>query len=254
MWGINNSFPTTGCWMKSAGSHCGRLFRESDSCVIFLLWRQEELIMYHGWLPEYLIWVGIGVAWLDCVFFSFSAMLRLSFVSGCSSFQCSKTSRLFDVEAIPSRRVSGSANGCQNWHSWMSHKVKVAKFCRLVALRLKDAHTQSVSVRVCPTQLEEAARDSVNFSLVCSQYWQLHIDQSWTKDKNRHSFVLKERERERCWKNEWEGESGIERVILIYGHNAGDFVFDFVKNQTPSVCLLGGRQIITCNHALRHEL
>lgn len=188
--------------MKSAGSHCGRLFRESDSCVILLLWRQEKLIMYHGWLPEYLIWVGIGVAWLDCVFFSFSAVLRLSFVSGCSSFQRSKTSRVFEVAVIPRRRVSGWANSHQSLHSLTSRKVKVAKFCRLVALPLKDARTLCVCAGVCArTRVSYTTGggcwDSVTFCLLCSQYWQLHIDQSWTKDESRHSFVFTS-----CWERE----------------------------------------------------
>lgn len=163
------------------------------------LWRQEELIMYHGWLPEYLIWVGIGVAWLDCVFFSFSAVLRLSFVSGCSSFQCSKTSRLFDVEAIPSRRVGGSANSRQSWHSWTSHKVKVAKFCRLVALRLKDAHTLCVCVRVCVSLSYttgggcEGQCDFLSglLSVLAATYW------SVLNQGRESALVCTERERER---------------------------------------------------------
>lgn len=65
------------------------LFRESGSCGIFFFWGRKKLIIHYDWLPEYLIWMGIGVAWLVC--FSPSVEVQ-AFISGCSSYQLSKRS------------------------------------------------------------------------------------------------------------------------------------------------------------------
>lgn len=64
-WKIYDSTLKTMCSMKNVG-------REAESCleslkvVAFFFWGRKMLIIYYAWLPEYLIWMGIGIAWLVC--------------------------------------------------------------------------------------------------------------------------------------------------------------------------------------------